>query len=224
MQEAFEKIIDQLKAESIIMDDEAGNRAVKIIEQIAAEYNNGWIPCEPGKYPESNEYILLNFANFSVPQVGRYEKDEVGGVFYLGDEDETCISQDLIVSAWQPLPEPYQPNACTETDCPYNDGKDCPAAVGCAGHELKEPCFHRDHTEQGDKRTPMTNADLIRSMSDEELAEFMANKGGYIACCQCDFFNHDDEKCEVPSEWLCTKGYAEALIHKWLQSEVEVEE
>ena len=67
----------------------------------------------------------------------------------------------------------------------------------------------------------MTNADKIRSMSDEELAEFMANKGGYIACCQCDFFNHDEEKCESPSGWLCTKGYAEALILKWLQSEVE---
>lgn len=73
-----------------------------------------------------------------------------------------------------------------------------------------------------DKYTRMTNADRIRSMSDEELAEFMANKGGYIACSQCDFFNRDKEKCESPSGWLCTKGYAEALIHKWLQSEVEV--
>ena len=68
---------------------------------------------------------------------------------------------------------------------------------------------------------PKTNAERIRSMNDEELAEFMANKGGYIACCQCDFFNHDEEKCESPSVWLCTKGYAEALILKWLQSEVE---
>ena len=72
-----------------------------------------------------------------------------------------------------------------------------------------------------DKYTRMTQADHIRSMSDEELAEFMANKGGYIACNQCDFFNHDEEKCESPSGWLCTKGYAEALIHKWLQSDVE---
>ena len=67
----------------------------------------------------------------------------------------------------------------------------------------------------------MTNADKIRSMSDEELAEFMANKGGYIACCQCDFFNHDEEKCESPYGWLCTKGYASALIQKWLHLEME---
>lgn len=160
MQEVFEKIIAELgrkRFSAELYGDEWNGQTVDnllclgdvrdVIEEVVAEYNNGWIPCEPGKYPESNGYILLNFANFSVPQVGRYEKDEVGGAFYLGDEDETCISQDLIVSAWQPLPEPYQPNACTETDCPYNDGKDCPAAVGCAGHEVKEPCFHCDHTE-----------------------------------------------------------------------------
>lgn len=45
MKEAFEKIIDELKQESIIVDDDAGHRAVDIIEQIAEEYNNGWIPC-----------------------------------------------------------------------------------------------------------------------------------------------------------------------------------
>ena len=66
-----------------------------------------------------------------------------------------------------------------------------------------------------------TNADSIRSMNDAELAEFIANKGSYIACCQCDYFNHDEEKCESPYVFLCTKGYAEALILKWLQSEVE---
>ena len=72
-----------------------------------------------------------------------------------------------------------------------------------------------------DSNRPKTNADCIRSMNDAELAEFIANKGSYMACCQCDYFNHDEEKCESPSVFLCTKGYAEALILKWLQSEVE---
>ena len=44
MKEAFEKIIDELKQESIIVDDDAGHRAVEIIHQIAEEYSNGWIP------------------------------------------------------------------------------------------------------------------------------------------------------------------------------------
>ena len=68
--------------------------------------NNGWIPCSE-RLPENGNYIL-SFENFSVPMVGRYEEDETGGAFYIGDEDETCISQDLFVNAWQPLPEPLK--------------------------------------------------------------------------------------------------------------------
>lgn len=85
--------------------------------------------------------------------------------------------------------------------------------------ECKECRLYYGYADEHDVK--QTNADRIRSMSDEELAKFMANKGGYIACIQCDFFNRDKGKCESPSGWLCTKGYAEVLIHKWLQSEVE---
>lgn len=67
-----------------------------------------WVPCITEKYPESGKYVLLSFANFSVPCVGRYEDDENGGAFYIGDEDETCTSHDLIVNAWMPLPKGYE--------------------------------------------------------------------------------------------------------------------
>ena len=72
--------------------------------------NDGWIPVEE-RLPEDNKYILLSFENFSLPEIGRYEAKEDGGAFYLGecDEGDTCISQDLYVNAWQPLPEPYRP-------------------------------------------------------------------------------------------------------------------
>ncbi len=69
-----------------------------------------WIPVEE-RLPETDEYILLSFANFSLPIVGRYEADGDGsGTFYLGDcnEEDTCINQDLIVNAWMPLPKPYR--------------------------------------------------------------------------------------------------------------------
>ncbi|MDE7436686.1 MAG: DUF551 domain-containing protein [Lachnospiraceae bacterium] len=75
-------------------------------QQLAA--GSGWIPCSE-RYPENDKYILISFENFSVPTVGRYEEDEHGGAFYVGDDLETCIEQDLIVNAWQPLPEPYRP-------------------------------------------------------------------------------------------------------------------
>lgn len=72
-------------------------------------HNDGWIPVKE-RLPETDDYILLSFSNFSLPMVGRYEEDRDGGAFYLGDcdEEDTCISQDLFVNAWKPLPEPYQ--------------------------------------------------------------------------------------------------------------------
>lgn len=66
-----------------------------------------WIPVEE-QLPEDDGYVLMSFENFSLPLIGRYEVDETGGVFYAGDDDESCISQDLIVNAWMLLPEPYQ--------------------------------------------------------------------------------------------------------------------
>lgn len=70
-----------------------------------------WIPVEE-QLPEDNRYILLSFANFSLPMVGRYEiNEDGGGAFYLGDcdEEDTCVSQGLYVNAWMPLPGPYRP-------------------------------------------------------------------------------------------------------------------
>lgn len=72
-----------------------------------------WIPCSE-RLPENDNYILLSFANFSLPLVGRYDSDgEIGGAFYIGDcdGDDTCISNDLFVNAWQPLPDPHQTKA-----------------------------------------------------------------------------------------------------------------
>lgn len=70
---------------------------------------SGWIPVEE-RLPEDSKYILLSFSNFSLLMVGRYEKDEEGGAFYLGDcdEEDTCAANDLFVNAWIPLPEPYR--------------------------------------------------------------------------------------------------------------------
>lgn len=68
---------------------------------------SAWVPCENEEYPENGEYVLLSFANFSLPLVGRWEEDEEGGAFYVGDELETCTQHDLIVNAWMPLPDRY---------------------------------------------------------------------------------------------------------------------
>lgn len=86
------------------------NEVQRIVQEVAEEYNDGWIPLEQ-ELPPQDTYILLSFFNFSLPVIGRYEEDEEGnGNFYAGDEDETLLSQDMYVNAWQPLPEPYSDN------------------------------------------------------------------------------------------------------------------
>ena len=67
-----------------------------------------WIPITE-RLPKPGEYILLSFENYTLTDIGRYEKDEDGsGAFYPGDEDESYASVGLFVNAWMPLPEPYK--------------------------------------------------------------------------------------------------------------------
>lgn len=95
----------------------------------------------------------------------------------LGDEDESYVSYGcLVVNAWMPLPEPYRVSA-----------------------ENAQP-EETPLTEQ-----QQTNADRIRNMTDEELAEFLKEvKEDY------QWANPDYPDCDDCGEWL-----------EWLKSESE---
>lgn len=133
MKEVFEKIKEELEERAAQAQKDIGRSntyedaayadgkweayedAIEIVNQIAEEYvpdanigkMNGWISVEEC-LPDNSEYILLSFANFSIPLIGRYEEDSNGGAFYVGDEEDSCVSQDMFVDAWQPLPEQYR--------------------------------------------------------------------------------------------------------------------
>lgn len=66
-----------------------------------------WIPIGE-KLPENDDYILLSFENYPVPDIGRYVQDKEGGAFYPGDSDNSYTSFGVFVNAWCPLPEPYR--------------------------------------------------------------------------------------------------------------------
>ena len=85
-------------------------RAMYVIRNLPSAEQ--WIPV-PGKPPEVDEdgcsdYILLSFANYTIPAIGQYREDKEGGAFFDGDMDEPLITYGLIVNAWAPLPKPYR--------------------------------------------------------------------------------------------------------------------
>lgn len=122
----LEKILEEIdKKADYYETDEQGRENVRMVDMVDVEEiirskmdeakdinvpsNDGWISVDE-RLPEDDRYILLSFENFSLPLVGRYEENEKGGAFYLGDcdEEDTCISNDLYVNAWTYLPERYK--------------------------------------------------------------------------------------------------------------------
>ena len=90
------------------LNDFTQNEAVKLVQKLnAEEKKHRWIPVEE-RLPELGEYVLISFSNFSVPAIGRYDEDEEGRAWFIGDETESLVSQDMFVNAWMSLPEPYR--------------------------------------------------------------------------------------------------------------------
>lgn len=86
-----------------------GTNVIKLIEEQPKICE--WIPLEE-KTPENGEHVLLSFANEKQkPLVGTWKVDDEGGAFYAPFTGRTYASLGYFVSAWMPLPEPYEENA-----------------------------------------------------------------------------------------------------------------
>ena len=119
MKEAFEKILERLdakkqyfqkfyEADGKTEEDEYINKATQlafddaknIVQEVAEEYNNGWIPCSERLPKESlNSVIGWDEYRQRCCFVQYY-----GGRWILGNDIDS-----VKIIAWQPLPEPYQP-------------------------------------------------------------------------------------------------------------------
>ena len=96
-------------------------------------------------------------------------------------------------------------NKCTRTDI-----KCC---VSCGRDQWKCDVLH-ECGKDCPEYTKQTNADRIRSMTDEELAEFLES---YSVCENCEYLH--GERCSLENP--CVHGFANAMAHKWLRKEVE---
>lgn len=95
---------------NILEQYEEGSPAWEALQvAIDAVTDKCWAPAEE-VLPNTDDYILLSLANFSIPIVGRCETDGEGGTTYYGGDDEEPLTHfDLFVNAWMPLPKPYRP-------------------------------------------------------------------------------------------------------------------
>ena len=123
MNKAFEKILERLDESQKIYDDiafvemnenghtldseyargekDSMDEAIEIVQQVAEEYNDGWIPCSE-RLPDVEADVLLSLRSLDV-HTGFMSNTE--GYFYVDGEGYVEFEN---VLAWQPLPEPYQ--------------------------------------------------------------------------------------------------------------------
>lgn len=107
---------------------QATEEAFEIVNQVEAEYNNGWIPCSE-ILPETNDAVNVVWVNRKpepyyadikdkpFTATGHYHKGKwywysVVCKDYLdeyGTSDVDEVDEDIDIIAWQPLPEPYTP-------------------------------------------------------------------------------------------------------------------
>ena len=62
------------------------------------------------------------------------------------------------------------------------------------------------------------NADRIRGMNDEELANFLSE---FSACNICEQFDKRLDRCGADNHFVCVKEYAQAIIGDWLNKPVK---
>lgn len=109
MQEVFQEIITNLETEVFKSSGNmtrtyAFEKAIEIVKQAVAGYNNGWIPVEE-RLPERDGFFLATLDGKIVGEeilftgLAEFEK----GKWIDDEEDYQCVV------AWRPLPEPYEP-------------------------------------------------------------------------------------------------------------------
>ena len=109
MNEAFEKILERLSnIYRVVKTDEDAewNRAIykstEIVQEVAEEYNGGWIPCSV-RLPEENQEVMLQdfYGNITI---GKMKITD--GIEGFSDGDWWASANNYV--AWQQLPKPFK--------------------------------------------------------------------------------------------------------------------
>ena len=112
MNKAFEKILKRLEESYINCSNEghykfntAIDKAKEIVQEVAEEYNGGWIPCSE-RLPEKNGMYLCTQNTYDLAtnkNIIRVSTELVE--FYDG---KWRRAKNLVITHWQPLQEPFK--------------------------------------------------------------------------------------------------------------------
>ena len=125
MKEFVEKLIGRLEEESAYARYSVNTDGIKsvptykakeIVNQLAEEYNNGWVPCSE-RLPEENGKYIAYYHKWSdgnyLPKfdeteirILRYRNNDWIFPTYVNTEAEKDSHREVI--AWQPLPAPFK--------------------------------------------------------------------------------------------------------------------
>ena len=84
---------------------------------------------------------------------------------------------------------------------------------------LKETFSKRSEKKQKGVKI-MTNGDVIRNMTDEEIADFLLSEES-SACFHCEYYDHEIKRCYLDNP--CVKGLAWVMLLEWLSSQTVYE-
>lgn len=115
MNEAFEKILEKLEElQNNLLSQTEGDVDLqvgvingvmysrKIVQEVAEEYNGGWIPCNERLPETSGEY--LTWIKYNGKEFHSIDEIDCDGIF-----KEWNCSSDYKIIAWMNLSAPYQP-------------------------------------------------------------------------------------------------------------------
>ena len=121
MNNAFDKILERLEEVENRLLNESGDigctlgitnmseYSKQIIQEVAEEYNGGWIPCSE-RLPEIGQEVIVATKNGSVYSNIYYDYIDSNAkepCFHRWDDEMwNCFMLDVI--AWQPLPKPFK--------------------------------------------------------------------------------------------------------------------
>lgn len=118
LEKILEEIIEQLKAEGCIIDNDAGHRAVDIIRK---HMNDGWIPVEERlpEVPDDMEDEYCPEFNVTIKGASRATtlKYSPDGAWF----DDS--GQVYVVIAWRPLPDLYRSEKGAEIETKQNGAR-----------------------------------------------------------------------------------------------------